>query len=142
MKGGIAILCFLLFSTVHAQEFMQNDLNGMFYVSYTFGEGTESSDDNGLMLGFSLNHSKMYLDNKGRTDLFNSRNRHHSLVDISISPQTMYLSRFNVLGQDALTYPTVMKANGEAERGPGVLSWEQLAGVVILAGGVLYWLSD
>ena len=142
MKAVILVLGIMLFGTVNAQEYFQEDVNAMFSISYAFDQGRNTGTDNGLKLGFSINHTRQSMDNLGKVDLFNRGMVNHKLVDIEVSSETRYFSRFNILGQDALTYTTVMNADGEARRYPFGLSWEQMVGFGILGGAVIYWVVD
>lgn len=142
MKPVLALLCLFTVISVQAQDIYQNDITSMLFVKYTFAGDKSADRDNGLKLGFTVNHSYTALDRMGRINPYGDYSFQRKLLDVEVSSQTRFFSKLRVGGVDALTYRTVLNADGEAERWPMGLSKEQLLGIGILAGAVGYWVYN
>lgn len=147
MRYIILISLSLWFSVAQSQDIYTDDINSMFYVKSMFGSSNQSAKiGDSLTFGFSVNQSLVNVDGLKGFNLASSDSVHRSLVDIEFSPNTRYFSRFNIGGVDALTYKTVMHANGTGSNSPdGVSSDRIILGLIFgaaVGAGIYFALDD
>jgi len=141
-KKAVAIVIFISFSAVQAQEVFQNDFNSLLYVQVSFDGENKASEDDSMKLGLTVNNTYASVSNMGGVNLFAGNNLSVNYLDIQLSSKTKYFSKFNISGVDALTYRTVMNANGTSSSWVSGLSTTQIVLGAIAGAAIGYGISE
>lgn len=141
MKQLITLLIVVLSGGLQAQDVYQDDMQALLYFKVPFS-ASNNNEDTSLKMGFTIDtlYPEAYLSHQPAA--FNPAQRPYNHLAIEYSTRTQYFSRFDVGGIDALTYQTVLNADGSTTQWPMGLSTTQIVLGAIAGAGIGYLICE
>lgn len=141
MKQLITLLIVVLSGGLQAQDVYQDETQALLYFKIPFS-ASNTYEDTSLKMGFTVDtqYSEAYLSQQPAA--FNPAQHPFNHLAIEYSTRTKYFSRFNVGGIDALTYQTVLNADGSTTQWPMGLSTTQVVLGAIAGAGIGYLICE